>query len=104
MAYEFAGGPIPAGRHVLHACDNPPCVNATHLFLGDQVSNNADKGTKGRTPHGEAHYNARLTATDVLAIRALSEAHVGQRVIATQYGITQQGVSRIVRRKVWKHV
>lgn len=41
-------GPIPEGVGVLHRCDNPPCFNVEHLFLGDQAVNIADMVAKGR--------------------------------------------------------
>ena len=47
-AWEQANGPIPDGLHVLHTCDNPPCVNVDHLFLGTNADNVKDRDAKGR--------------------------------------------------------
>lgn len=32
-SWEMANGRIPNGLHVLHRCDNPPCIRPEHLFL-----------------------------------------------------------------------
>lgn len=105
VAYEDVVGKIPRGILVLHKCDNPPCCNPSHLFLGTDADNVADRVAKGRTrrgdQRGEKHGSAKLTERQVLAIRA---AMGPQKVIAARYGINQSGVSDIKRRKLWAHI
>jgi hypothetical protein len=47
-AWEQEHGPIPPGMKVLHHCDNPPCYEVEHLFLGTQRDNVQDMVSKGR--------------------------------------------------------
>lgn len=49
VAYELTHGQIPDNLMVLHECDNPPCCNPKHLFLGTNDDNMADRQRKGRT-------------------------------------------------------
>ncbi len=55
IAYRIVKGDIPDGGLVLHRCDNPPCVNPDHLFLGNHSDNRWDAVAKGRVLRGDAH-------------------------------------------------
>jgi len=57
IAWEIFFGPIPEGMKVLHTCDNPPCVNPFHLFLGTQKDNTQDAIRKGRFHFNSAGIN-----------------------------------------------
>jgi hypothetical protein len=61
VSYEYAHGVSLLGRdadHILHSCDNPPCVNPAHLRLGTNADNIADCIAKGRNSRGEKHGEA----------------------------------------------
>lgn len=105
-AYEHFIGPIPEGLLVCHRCDNPPCCNPAHLFLGTVADNNADRDRKGRqrSVTGEDHGNTTLTADQVRAIRRALAEGTPQRRIAEAYGVHQGTISNIARRVTWGHL
>lgn len=61
IAWTITRGPIPDGLCVLHRCDNPPCIDPEHLFLGTVQDNNADRDAKGRgkVPSPEQAYRRK---------------------------------------------
>lgn len=119
FSWELSNGDIPVDLCVLHRCDNPPCVNPDHLFLGTRVENIADMVAKGRNAKGDKHRSrkyperllrgedspsARLSEMDVKSIRARVAAGESQYSVAAAFGIKQPYVSLVVNRKRWKHV
>lgn len=104
FAWELTNGPIPDGLVVMHACDNPPCVNPGHLRIGTQADNMGDRAQKGRAPRGERHWRASLTVESVEKILSmLSDGAMG-RDVASAFGISQSTVSQIRHGQRWKHL
>lgn len=90
---------------MLHRCDNPPCVNPAHLFLGTDLDNARDRDAKGRRAAGELHGSAKLTAETVRAIRALhTEGAATMRGMARRYGINRSTIKQVILRQTWKHI
>jgi hypothetical protein len=103
-AWVLAHGPIPEGLLVCHHCDNPPCVNPAHLFLGTSADNTRDSVEKGRRACGERVNTAKLSVADVREIRRLREGGATQQALADRFGCSQPMVGVIVRREAWRHV
>lgn len=109
-AWQLCFGPIPDGLDVCHHCDNPPCCNPAHLFLGSASDNGMDMSAKGRhgsrtrpdrVAAGERHGSAKLTVEDVLAIRA--KAHIRSvSSLAREYGVVRSTIRSIRDEKTWK--
>jgi hypothetical protein len=104
VSYELHRGPIPKGFHVCHSCDNPLCINPSHLFLGTPADNMADKVAKGRQSRLKGVNSGRsvLTDDDVIAIRAA--VGLTQRELGERYGVGARQISYIRNGKSWSHL
>lgn len=102
---QLAGMDI-AGRVVRHkVCDNPPCVNPTHLAVGTQGDNVTDCVSKGRTNRGVRNAHAKLTEVEVIEIRARYAAGgTLMRQLGDEYGVSQGTVQHVIAGTTWKHV
>lgn len=103
LAWVRAKGAIPAGMCVLHSCDNPRCVNPSHLFLGTNMDNVADRQRKGRNrpPVGERNGSAKLANAQVVRMRFLLANGIPNKLVAVAYGVSTCTVSQIKTRRNW---
>ena len=110
LAYEVAYGPIPTGKYVLHTCDNPPCCNPRHLFVGDQQANMDDMWRKGRQQSylsmavGERIKQSKLTEAQVIEMRRRFDAGERPTSLGREFGVSSTQAWNICHRRWWKHI
>jgi hypothetical protein len=109
VAWTLANGPIPDGMIVCHRCDNPPCCNPAHLWLGTVADNNTDKIAKGRGcgPGRDSFVSLvsgvrKLTDEEILLARRLYQQGRSCRSIAREFGVAHTTISRLVNGQQWK--
>jgi hypothetical protein len=107
--YQQFVGPIPDRMNLCHRCDNPPCVNPGHLFLGTHADNHADREAKGRggqwMTRGEWQAHHKLTADQVREIRRRYAAGgISAPKLAAEYGVNPETIRKAILRRTWAHI
>jgi hypothetical protein len=90
LALELTTGRSAHGLSVCHRCDNPPCCNPAHLFLGTHADNMRDAAMKGKF----GAWKRRLTDEQFIEIAALGRI-APAKDFAAQYGVSQSTINRI---------
>ena len=134
LAYMLATGVDPAALCVLHSCDNPPCCNPTHLFLGTRADNSNDMKLKGRSAtgnrngqrthpasrhfgdrngmrkhpervtRGSCHPLSKLTEAEVTVIRRRARDGESGVAIARDFPLSPRSIRKIIAGDRWRHV
>lgn len=109
VVYELTYGKIDKDKEICHKCDNPLCVNPTHLFMGTHSDNMKDCFKKGRlvipinNRKGEQVGNSKLKDADILKIRELDKT-MYRKDIAKLYDVHGTQISRCLNGISFKHI
>lgn len=102
-SYVLANGSSPGDKYVCHKCDNPPCVNPAHLFLGTPAENQADMRAKGRGGIFDPAKHPSVKLNEAL-VRAIKRSAIRTSILAAEYGVSPSTISEIRGGTKWSHV
>lgn len=106
FSWELHFGDIPCGMEVCHKCDNPSCVNPSHLFCGTHSDNMKDRSAKGRSNvrSGVDHCHSCLSELDVRRIVFMRDCAATTLMIAEKLGVDRVVVDGVLSGKRYKGV
>ena len=107
FVWECYNGPILKQKPpllVLHKCDNPPCVNPNHLWLGINNDNVTDMMNKNRQRKGSDVATSVLSEDEVLEIKEMLNNGISYNTISNMFLIGKTTVSNIRKGVIWSHI
>lgn len=114
-AWLVTNGPIPPTMFILHKCDNPPCCNPSHLYVGNHQQNIEDRQRRNRQakgeragnhihvekrPRGEKHGRSKLTWEQVREIRM--RRLESQARLAKEFDVSSGTIWFVLKGLHWK--
>ena len=91
---------------VCHHCDNPPCFNPEHLFVGTHTDNMRDMFRKGRRTRmrGVRQHLAKLNDGSVRKMRKDRARGMSYQELGRKYGVAKCTAMIACKGRTWKHV
>ena len=104
VLWEIEHGVWPGHMCVLHHCDNPPCCNPRHLYLGTQKDNALDMYKRNRKVRkiGIEHPLSKLN--DEKVIKILKDKNTCNYRLSLKYGVNSGTIYYIKMGWSWKHI
>lgn len=103
MSWLVVNGEIPKDMDVLHKCDNPPCINPDHLWIGTDADKVRDMDKKGRHSKGEQNHH-KLSGKQVVAILDMLKNGLRQSECGKRFNVHRSNILKIKRGLTWKHI
>lgn len=94
---------------VMHRCDNPRCIEVTHLEAGDWDTNNKDRAAKGRSTE-HLHKKRQLSDQQVREIRTgyagrgVRDNVNGVSALAREFGVDTNVIYQITDGRTYRDV
>lgn len=106
ISYELFKGKIKKGKFILHHCDNPPCVNPSHLYQGTPQDNMTDKVKRGRQYHpvGIKNKMSKLKEFEVVEIKKMIANKIKPKIIGLKFKVHKNTIEDIKKGFTWNHV
>jgi hypothetical protein len=100
-AYFFFNGPLDEEEVIRHSCDNPICVNPSHLIKGTHKENVLDRVERNRSAYGSKNGRAKLDKEKVVEIKEMLLSDTSIVEIARNFGVDPKAIRQIKENKTW---
>lgn len=108
VSFFLTNGHLPLSPLILlHSCDNPRCVNPSHLSAGTHKANARDKIQKGRQApplRGESNACHILTAEGVRFLRSAVASGTPLTHATRKIGVPYHAAWNAVNGRTWRHL